>query len=168
MIMSDDSTVRWVLPLLQPGQAQKEMVHNEAIAALDLLVQPAVLAIADSPPEDREPGQCWIVGNSPEGDWAGRAAHLAGWTEGGWRYFAPESGMTAWLIPNALVARFQGDSWTVGEQVAACVVIDGEQVVGARRPAIADPAGGSVIDAESRSALASLLAAIRSHGLIAT
>ena len=27
--MTDTETARWALPLLQPGQAQKEMFHNE-------------------------------------------------------------------------------------------------------------------------------------------
>lgn len=40
--MTDLPTPRLALPLLQPGQAQKEMYHNEALARLDLAVQPAV------------------------------------------------------------------------------------------------------------------------------
>ena len=32
-------TARWALPLLEAGQAQKEMTHNEALQRLDLLAQ---------------------------------------------------------------------------------------------------------------------------------
>ncbi len=49
--MSDMHTPRLALPLLQPGQAQKEMLVNEAVARLDIAVQGAVVAAAiDAPP----------------------------------------------------------------------------------------------------------------------
>ena len=48
--MTDPQTDRFALPLLQPGQAQKEMFHNEALAALDLLIQPAVEAVGVNTP----------------------------------------------------------------------------------------------------------------------
>jgi hypothetical protein len=41
-------------------------------------------------------------------------------------------------------------------------------VVGPRQAAVAAPSGGTVIDAESRTALVAILAALRAHGLIAT
>lgn len=46
--------------------------------------------------------------------------------------------------------------------------IDELQVVGARAAAIADPAGGTVIDSEARTAVAGMLSAMRQHGLIAS
>ncbi len=46
--------------------------------------------------------------------------------------------------------------------------VNGTQVVGARQSAIANPSGGSTVDTEGRAATASILAALRSHGLIAT
>lgn len=45
--------------------------------------------------------------------------------------------------------------------------VDGVKVVGSRGSAIADPTGGSVIDAQARTTLGLILAAIRGHGLIA-
>lgn len=42
------------------------------------------------------------------------------------------------------------------------------KVVGAQGAAVADASGGAIIDAEARSALNSLLARLRTHGLIAT
>jgi hypothetical protein len=35
-------------------------------------------------------------------------------------------------------------------------------------PLVADPAGGSTVDAEARAAVAAILARLRTHGLIAT
>ncbi|MBS0478511.1 MAG: DUF2793 domain-containing protein [Proteobacteria bacterium] len=167
--MSDTQTGRFALPLLQPGQAQKEMFHNEALAALDLIVQPAAEAMgAEAPPTAPESGQSWIVGAAPTGAWTGKAGHLAGWTDGGWRFVAPVEGMAVRVIGAGLTARFAGGGWVLGEEACAHLVIGGDRVVGPRQAAVATPAGGAVIDAESRAALAAILAALRAHGLIAT
>ncbi|HEX4695728.1 DUF2793 domain-containing protein [Sphingomonas sp.] len=162
-----DTTPRFAFPLLQAGQAQKEMFHNEAIAGLDLVAQPGVVAAGvDTPPSAPESGQSWIVGTAPTGDWTGQAHKLAGWSLGGWRFIAPVEGMAVWVIADALIARFRDGGWMLGIETAASLNIAGDQVVSERRPAIADPTGGAVIDVESRAALGSVLAALRAHGLI--
>ena len=46
--------------------------------------------------------------------------------------------------------------------------VSGTQVVGARGAAVADASGGVTIDAEARTAINTLLARLRTHGLIAT
>jgi len=167
--MSDTQTDRFAFPLLQPGQAQKEMFHKEALVALDLIVQPATEAMGiNAPPVAPESGQSWIVGAAPTGAWAGKAGHLVGWTGGGWRFAAPVEGMAVWVTADALTARFAGGGWVLGEEVCAHLVIGGDRVVGPRQAAVATPSGGGVIDAESRAALAAILTALRAHGLIAT
>jgi hypothetical protein len=166
--MSDERTARLSLPLLHAGQAQKELDHNEALALLDLAVQPTVVAAGqDVPPSDPTPGKCWIVGASPVGAWAGRAQALAGWTIGGWRYVAPHPGMVVWRSSDAMTMRYDGAQWTDGEVHAAGLFVEGAQVVSRREPAIDDPAGGGTIDAEARIALHAILATLRNHGLIA-
>lgn len=165
--MGDDRSARWALPLLQPGQAQKEMVHNEALARLDLLAQASALAAGvDTPPAAPDVGDCWIVGDTPTGVWAGQPRCLAGWTANGWRFVTPVEGMTVWVNGSGLAARFVDGEWAIGNIAASAVTIAGNQVLGDRQPAIADPAGGSVADVESRAALASILGTLRSHGLI--
>lgn len=167
--MSDTQTDRFALPLLLPGQAQKEMWHNEAIAVLDVLTQTAAETIgANTPPAAPEPGQSWIVGAVPTGAWSGKAKHLAAWTGGGWRFVAPLDGMAVYIVADALTARFAGGVWVLGEEVCAHVVIGGDRVVGPRQAAVASPTGGAVIDVESRAALTAVLAVLRTHGLIAT
>lgn len=162
-----NATARFALPLLHPGQVQKELFHNEALIVADALIQPCVEAMGvDVPPSDPDPGQCWIVGDSPAGAWAGAAGSLALWTAGGWRFVAPREGMAAWIADEALVARYAGGVWRAGRLTGTQLIIDGEQVVGAREPAIDDPDGGIVIDAEARNAIEAVLAALRSHGLI--
>ena len=166
--MSEERTRRLALPLLHAGQAQKELDHNEALALLDLAVQPIVLEHGlESPPSDPTLGDCWIVGGSPVGDWAGHARAVAGWTVGGWRFLTPRPGMVVWRSSDAVTMRYDGEAWISGELHGAGVFIDGEQIVARREPAIANPAGGGMIDAEARDAIDAVLAALRSHGLIA-
>ena len=161
-------TNRWALPLLETGQAQKEMTHNEALARLDLLTQAAVAAVGlNAPPADPAAGRCWITGNAPTGAWAGQAGVLAGWTAGGWRFVPPQEGMSVWSEADDCVAYFTQGSWQVGRVAATTLTIGGMQVVGARAPAIPAPAGGITVDQEARAAVAAMLATLRTHGLIA-
>ena len=165
--MSDTATPRLGLEQIQPGQAQKELSHNEALARLDLLVQPVVETVAiDDPPSAPVPGQAWIVGTAPTGGWAGHAGALAGWTDGGWRFVAPFEGLSAWSGEGAAIARFSGGAWEVGVVRGTRVDIDGERIVGPRQGAIGEPEGGTIVDAEARSAIAAILAMLRTHGLI--
>src|SRR3546814_12942418 len=56
------------------------------------------------PPQTPAPGECWIVGDAPSGDWAGWAGALACWTHGGWRSYRHGracgcgSRIRAWII----------------------------------------------------------------------
>lgn len=164
--MTDVPTPRLALPLLQPGQAQKEMSHNEALIGLDLTVQASVAAAGgDSPPAEPDPGACWIVGDAPTGAWAGHAHAIAGWTESGWRFAAPFEGMRAWVAEPQGFALFSGGEWRFGEAYGR-LIVDGVQVVGAQAEAIDDPAGGATVDSEARAAIAAILAALREHGLV--
>lgn len=63
-------------------------------------------------------------------------------------------------------AAWDGAAWRQGEVRALRLLVGGEQVVGARGSAIADPAGGATIDGEARAAVAAVIAALRTHGLI--
>jgi len=164
--MSDMHTPRLALPLLQPGQAQKEMLVNEAIARLDIAVQgTAVAAGIDAPPVDPDPGDCWIVGSAPDGAWTGHALEIAGWTLSGWLFVQPREGTQLWIGSTGSVALFKGGAWRLGE-LHGKLFVEGDQVVGPRGAAIAEPSGGSTVDAEARVAIASVLDALRTHGLI--
>ena len=166
--MADGSTARFALPLLYAGQAQKELDHNEALALLDLAIHPTVAAVGlDTPPDEPMPGACWIVGSDPIGAWAGYAHALAGWTAAGWRFVAPHEGMTLWSVADTIAWQWRDANWAVVEARASRVVIDGQQVVGARRAAIPDPQAGDTIDADARLCIARILQAMRFHGLIA-
>ncbi|MEG3089133.1 DUF2793 domain-containing protein [Sphingomonas sp. PB4P5] len=163
-----DTTARLGLPMIRPGQAQKELSHNEALAVIDLLIGAQASAFGlNTPPTAPAPGAAWVVGSAPLGAWAGKAGQVAGWTEGGWRFVAPVESLVVWIVEAAVIARFSGGAWVVGELTGSRVVIDGVRVVGARQPAVASPSGGTTVDTQARAALAALLTAVRAHGLIA-
>ncbi len=165
--MTDMMTPRLSLPLLQPGQAQKEMSHNEALALIDLSVQAAAEGVLSAPPTDPAEGQCWIVGASPTGAWSGHAHAIAGWTPGGWRMVQPREGTRLWIDQTSGFALFRGGEWRFGEAHGK-VFIGGLQVVGERMPDIAEPIGGLVVDGAARAAIIAVLEALRVHGLIGT
>ncbi|NIJ21631.1 hypothetical protein FHS95_003334 [Sphingomonas naasensis] len=164
--MTDTATPRLLFPLLQPGQAQKEMFHNAALALLDMNVQPAAVAAGTNvPPEAPEAGDCWIVGAAPTDEWAGHAHAVAGWTSSGWQFVSPREGAQFWLGAAQGVARFIAGAWRVGETHGK-LFVEGDQVVGSRGDPIAEPAGGTTVDAEARAVIVSVLEALRTHGLI--
>jgi len=162
-------TVRHQFPFLSAGQAQKELIHNEALALIDIAAGAAVVSAgSDAPPATPQAGECWIVGDAPTGGWVGQAGAIACWSGNGWRFLPPVEGMRARVLDLKLDAVREQGVWRIGPVDALSVEIEGMQVVGARQPAIADPAGGGVIDIEARAAIAALLAGLRTHGLIAT
>ncbi|URW75459.1 DUF2793 domain-containing protein [Sphingomonas donggukensis] len=162
-----DMTARFALPFIQPGQAQKEMTHNEALASIDIALHAGVVAAGiDVPPASPAPGACWIVGDSPVGAWSGHARMLAGWSDGGWRFVPPCEGMTAWVAADARRLLFRNGSWAVGPVAADILTVGGHAMLGAPVAAIAGPAGGATVDAEGRSTIAAILSALRHHGLM--
>lgn len=163
-----EKTDRFGLPLLAQGQAQKEVTHNEALAIADSLLCPIVEEVAPAAvPTSPAPGQCWIVGTSPTGAWAGQGGRLAIWTVGGWRFVIPREGMIVWSLADSLPVRRTAIGWETGVLNAQQVRIGGNQIISARLAAVADPSGGPNVDAESRAAIALILTRMRDHGLIA-
>lgn len=161
-----DVTARYALPFIVPGQAQKEVFHNEALTLVDSALHPAVEgAPLAAPPASPANGQCWIVATGASGTWAGKDNQLACWTEGGWRFVAPQPGMLAWNKGAGLWIYWTGTAWSGGELPAAAIRIGGLQIVGARQPGVPSPSGGTVIDVEARVAITAIIATLMSHGL---
>jgi hypothetical protein len=162
-----ETSARFALPLILPGQAQKEAFHNEALALLDAALHACVAGDpTDALPADPVPGESWIVDSGATGAWAGKAGNLATWTAGGWRFTAPVPGMTVWNIDAGYRLHWTGAAWSHGEWPVSSLVIDGQQVVGARLETVSSPSGGTIIDAEARVAVDAIIVALRTHGLI--
>lgn len=167
--MSEASSPRLSLPFLQPGQAQKEMTHNEALQAIDILVQPvAESADAATPPAAPLEGQCWIIAPPGSGAWDGRAGQIAQWTAGGWRFAAAAGGWRCHVRDRGTDMVHDGSGWAESGLRTDGVYIGGTRVIAAQQPAIAGPSGGATQDAEARSTISTVLAVLRAHGLIAS
>ena len=162
-----ESTDRLSLPLLMPGQAQKELFHNEALDILDALVAGAVEDLpANDPPQSPAAGECYLVGDAPLAEWAQYPGHIAAYSSAGWRFVAPKPGLTVLVKPTGTRATYTSAGWDIGTVRASQLVVDGLRVVGPQAAAIPDPGGGATVDIEARATLTAMLAALRQHGLI--
>ena len=162
-----EATVRYGLQLLQTGQAQKEITHNEALLRADVLLHAAAQSRSlAAPPGNPGDGLCWIVASGATGDWSYRAGELACAGPGGWRFVSPREGMLVWVADEGLFARFGPYGWVFGDWTASALLVGGQKVVGGRGAAVADPAGGTTVDSEARATLSVILERLREHGLI--
>ncbi len=162
-----DASTRFGIPFIIPGQAQKEAYHNEALNLIDAALHPSVEAgPMDNPPASPVEGQSWLVGETPQAAWSGKTDTLASWTSGGWRFLAPVPGMIVWSRSSDHWLYWTGSGWSDGELPASRIVIGGAQVVGPRLPDVPTPSGGTVIDQEARTTIGTIIATLKSHGLI--
>ena len=162
-------TPRLSLSFLSIGQAQKEVTVNESLQTLDVLVAGSV----EEPPSTTPPaapslGACYIVADGATDAWAGKSQDIAAWTSGGWRFIPPIDGVRLYERSSGTFIVFRNGAWETGMLRGAALVVDGQQVVGARAPAIGSPGGGAVIDTEARATVNAILAILRQHGLIET
>jgi len=141
------ATPRFALPFLFSGQSQKEFFVNEALARLDALMHPVIEDELDAPPASPPAGKSWLVGAAPAGEWAGHAGELACRQAGEWLFATPVQGMQVFDLAAGKLAVFDG-TWKRAGQVSP-------------------PAGGGVVDAEARAAIAGLIAALVSVGILA-
>ena len=161
------ATPRLALPFLSAGQAQKEFYHNEALQTLDMLVGGAVEeGPRADPPATPALGAGYIVGASPTGAWAGKSGYLAAFTSGGWRFVTPTDGISAYVKAVGAWATYRLGNWEIGTLRGSQLIVNGQQVVGGRCAAISSASGGTTIDAQARTAIDQILAALRQHGLI--
>lgn len=165
--MTDMTSVRLSLPFLAAGQAQKEISHNEALQLLDLLVQPVALsADLSTPPASPAEGECWIVGPSPDGLWAGQTGCITQWTAAGWRFAAPATGWRCHVADRGAVMIHDGSAWLDDAVRSDGYYVAGQRIISARQATIADPSGGAIVDAVARGSISEILTALRNHGLI--
>lgn len=139
---------RFSLPRLFAGQAQKEFFVNEANARIDILLHPLVKGVADTPPASPVEGDCWLIGSAPTGHWQAHGGELAGFQGGNWLFVAPVEGMAVYDTAAGKIRRFANGGWNTPPQVPV-------------------PNGGTTIDAEARTAIAGLIAALTSAGILA-
>jgi hypothetical protein len=107
-----DQTSNLRFPYIAPSQAQKHVTHNEAIRALDALVQLAVLGRSGAePPLDPDEGDRYVVGSAATGLWSGKDNQIAAWQDGAWAFFQPLEGWYAWVIAERRFVVFNQAAW---------------------------------------------------------
>ncbi len=99
------------LPLIEAGQAQKHVTHNEALLLLDDVVQLAVVAVSVDPPISPTNGERHIVGAAASGEFAGHENEIAAFQDGGWAFLLPRPGWRAWQIDEAKLRVWTGSTW---------------------------------------------------------
>lgn len=164
-----ETTERYGLPLLQAGQSQKEITHNEAVVRTDALLHPSVESrTLTAPPSSPTLGQAWIVGHGASGDWSDHDDAIATFHSGGWGFAAPAEGCLAWVRSEGVFATFGTGGWNSGTWPVKGLSLGGVTMLTTQQPAITAPGGGSTVDSEARTVIGQLVAALRAHGLIAT
>jgi hypothetical protein len=108
-----NNTGRLLLPYILQSQSQKEVTHNDALNILDVLIQAVVQDVGlNTPPGSPTVGQCWVVGSSPTGVWAGKASQIAQAVDGGgWFFVAPFKRLKLWNETTDEYVMFDGTNW---------------------------------------------------------
>jgi len=108
-----DNSPNLTLPYIQAAQAQKHITHNEAIRALDAIVQICVIdRDLAAPPVSPTEGQRYLVAASATGAWAGQSGTIAAWQDGAWAFYAPKTGWTAFVADEGILIAYNGTLWT--------------------------------------------------------
>ncbi len=113
------TTAHMGITLIEQAQAQKEVTANEAFARIDaLLNRGAAQAGLNTPPSTPFNGDVYILGNSPTGDWAGRAKQIA-YFDQIWRFIVPQAGSLLWVQNIACLYVYDGSAWRATTAVFA-------------------------------------------------
>lgn len=140
------ATPRHSLPYIFAAQTQKEVFVNEAFFLADVLLHPAVESQIGTPPSTPAEGACWLVGSNPTGLWSGHAGSIAAYSAGQWTFLPPRDGMSLLVLSTGQMLRYR-NGWQAASPVAA-------------------PVGGATIDAEARTAINALRAALVTAGIL--
>jgi len=107
-----DETPNLTLPYIMAAQAQKHVTHNEAIRALDAIVQLAVLdRDLTAPPGSPADGDRYIPASGATGAWAGKDGQIAAWQDNAWMFYAPQEGWLAWVADEDKLLAWDGSAW---------------------------------------------------------
>ena len=101
------------LPLIEASQAQKHVTHNEAIVALDAIVQLSVMSASlTDPPGAPAEGDRYIPATGATGAWAGWDLNIALYTDGAWSKIVPRTGWRCYVEASGKLYVWIGAAWT--------------------------------------------------------
>ena len=106
-------TPNLALPYILASQAQKHVTHNEAIRALDCLVQLSVESrVLTIPPASPADGSRYVVAAGASGDWAGHSNKIAAFQDGIWAFYTPRDGWIAWVASENIFIVYDAATWS--------------------------------------------------------
>jgi len=109
-----DITPNLELPYIMAAQAQKHITHNEAVRALDALVQ---IVVADMdltvPPSSPLNGDRYIPASGASGAWVGKEGQIAAFQDNVWIFYQPQEGWLVWVSDENQLYVYDGTNWTV-------------------------------------------------------
>lgn len=93
-----ENTPKHTLPYIMAAQAQKHVTHNEALRALDALIQLSVKSRTEAiPPADPQEGDAYLVTANGQGDWLEHDGWFAAYQDGAWAFHRPKPGWLVWV-----------------------------------------------------------------------
>jgi Protein of unknown function (DUF2793) len=100
------------LPYIAPAQAQKHVTHNEALRALDAIVQLSLVSkFQTTPPVTPIEGSRYFVAAPATNEWAGQDGLLAAYQDGAWGFYTPQIGWQAWVEDESVLQIWDGAAW---------------------------------------------------------
>lgn len=106
-----EETSNLKMPLLVQSQANKELVHNEALIIIDALLNNNVIIKGiNTPPQNINNGDLYIIGSSPTDDFLDHAGELAFYFNG-WHFIQPKAGLTLFVMAELKIYVYTGSSW---------------------------------------------------------
>lgn len=105
------TTDNLAITLVEQSQSQKEVTVNEALVALDALLNTGIIdKDLDTPPGSPASGDLYIVASGGTGDWSGQDNNIA-WFNQIWRFITPAEGLTLWLNDENALYTWDGAAW---------------------------------------------------------
>lgn len=106
------------LPLMEAGQAQKHVTHNEALLLLDAAIHLSVKSRSHTdPPSSPEDGDRYLVAAPAGGAWSAHDGALALREAMAWRFAVPRAGWRLWVEDEAKLLVFDGTAWRDLQQI---------------------------------------------------
>ena len=143
-------TPRHKLPLLAVGQAQKEMIHNEAVMLIDNIMNIEVIGVSNDPSvalqNMSQHNMCWLIGSEPVGEWINKNNNIAIFSDNGWRYLEPVENMVLYNEELNSKMMFSESIWLPAIQIS-------------------EASGGEFVDSQARDSIQEIIAAMKLFGL---
>jgi len=94
----------------EQGEAQPHVTVNTALRWLECFAQLSAVAMDNGPPGSPADGDCYIVDDTPTGDFAGHALEVALFMGTAWAFKVAPPGSIAWIQDEAAHRVYRPDN----------------------------------------------------------